>query len=260
MNELADKVAIITGGGYGIGKQIALLYGKAGAKIVIAARSVEPMKQTCAELERAGTRAVQVPTDVSKEADCAKMVDETMKAFGRVDILVNNAGISGPTKRITEMSLAEWQETLDIDLTGTWLATRAALPVMDKQRSGIILNISSGAGRRGYPMRSPYAAAKWAMIGLTQTIAGEWGQRGIRCNCICPGAIEGDRIERVMRARAEALKQPYEQIRGAFLSQAAMNRMATEEEVARVALFLATDISAGMTGQTLNVDCGSIMN
>src|SRR5258708_5353014 len=153
MNELADKVAIITGGGYGIGKQIALLYGKAGAKIVIAARSVDPMKQTCAELERAGTRAIAVPTDVSKEADCAKMIGETIKAFGRVDILVNNAGISGPTKRITEMSLAEWQETLDIDLTDTSLAPRA-----------------------------------------------------------------------------------------------------------RFAMFLATDASAGMTGQTLNVDCGSIMN
>jgi NAD(P)-dependent dehydrogenase (short-subunit alcohol dehydrogenase family) len=188
------------------------------------------------------------------------MAAETMKAFGRIDILVNNAGISGPTKRITEMSLAEWQETIDIDLTGTWLATRAVLPQMDQQRSGNVINISSGAGRRGYPMRSPYVAAKWAMIGLTQTVAGEWGQRGIRCNCICPGAIEGERIERVMRARADALKQPYEQIKAGFLSQAAMNRMATEEEVARVALFLALEGSAGITGQTMNVDCGSIMN
>src|SRR5260370_20772432 len=118
------------------------------------------------------------------------MTDEAMKAYGGVDILVNNAGISGPTKRITEMSLAEWQETLDIDLTGTWLATRAALPAMDQQRSGIILNISSGAGRRGYPMRSPYAAAKWAMIGLTQTVAAEWRQRRIRCNCILPATID----------------------------------------------------------------------
>src|SRR5260370_35227568 len=101
------------------------------------------------------------------------MIDEAMKAFGRVDILVNNAGISGPTKRITEMSLAEWQETLDIDLTGTWLPTRAALPVMDLQRPGIILNISSGAGRPGYPIRWPSAAGKWAMIGLTQTRAAE---------------------------------------------------------------------------------------
>ncbi|MDO8432640.1 MAG: SDR family NAD(P)-dependent oxidoreductase [Candidatus Binatus sp.] len=260
MNELADKVAIITGGGYGIGKQIALLYGDAGAKIVIAARSLEPMKQACAELERNGAKAIYVATDVSKEADCAKMAAETLSAFGRIDILVNNAGISGPTKRITEMSLAEWQETIDIDLTGAWLATRAVLPTMDKQRSGNILNISSGAGRRGYPMRSPYAAAKWAMIGLTQTVAGEWGQRGIRCNCICPGAIEGDRIERVMRARAEALKQPYEQIRAGFLSTAAMNRMATEEEVARVALAVVSDAYRGVTGQTINVDCGSIMN
>jgi NAD(P)-dependent dehydrogenase (short-subunit alcohol dehydrogenase family) len=260
MNELSDKVAIITGGGYGIGKQIALKYGSAGAKIVIAARSIAPMKQTCAELERIGARAIYLGADVSKEADCAKMAAETLNAFGRIDILVNNAGISGPTKRIPDMSLAEWQETIDIDLTGTWLATRAVIPVMDKQRSGNIINISSGAGRRGFPMRSPYAAAKWAMIGLTQTVAGEWGQRGIRCNCICPGAIEGERIERVMRARAEALKQPYEQIRGQFVAQSAMNRMATEEEVARVALFLALDLSAGITGQTMNVDCGSIMN
>ena len=260
MNELADKAAIITGGGYGIGKQIALLYGKAGARVVIAARSIGPMKETCAELERAGVKAIYVVADVSKEADCAKMAEETIKAFGRIDILVNNAGIAGPTKRITDMSLAEWQETIDIDLTGTWLATRAVLPAMDQQRSGIILNISSGAGRRGYPMRSPYAAAKWAMIGLTQTIAGEWGTRGIRCNCICPGAIAGDRIERVMHARADALNVPYEQVRGMFLSQAAMARMATEEEVARVALFLASDVSAGVTGQTVNVDCGSNMN
>jgi NAD(P)-dependent dehydrogenase (short-subunit alcohol dehydrogenase family) len=260
MNELAEKVAIITGGGYGIGKQIALKYGAAGAKIVVAARSLDPMKQTCAELEKLGAKAICVQADVAKEADCARMAEQTLKTFGRIDILVNNAGIAGPTKRITEMSLAEWQEVIDIDLTGAWLASRAVIPQMDKQRSGNILMISSGAGRRGYPLRSPYAAAKWAMIGLTQTLAGEWGQRGIRVNCICPGAIEGDRIERVMRARAESLKQPYEAVKAAFLSGAAMQRMATEEEVARVSLFLVSDTSAGVTGQTINVDCGSNMN
>jgi len=260
MNELNDKVAIITGGGYGIGKLIAFEYGRAGAKIVLAARSIPPMEETARQLKDAGAQVIHVQTDVSREADCARMAEATVKQFGRIDILVNNAGISGPTKRITEMSLAEWQETIDIDLTGTWLATRAVLPTMDSQRSGNILNISSGAGRRGYPLRSPYAASKWAMIGLTQTVAGEWGQRGIRCNCICPGAIAGDRIERVMRERAEAMKLPYEQVRAGFLSQSAMNRMATEEEVARVALFLVSDLSVGMTGQTLNVDAGSIMN
>jgi NAD(P)-dependent dehydrogenase (short-subunit alcohol dehydrogenase family) len=260
MDELKDKAAIITGGGYGIGKQIALAYARAGAKIAIAARSIKPMEETVAELKKLGAQAILIQTDVSKEADCARMAEQTLKAFGRIDILVNNAGIAGPTKRMTEMSLSEWQEVIDIDLTGTWLAARAVLPAMEQQRSGDILNISSGAGRRGYPLRSPYASAKWAMIGLTQTIAGEWGQRGIRCNCICPGAIEGERIERVMRARAEAMKAPYEQVREAFLSGAAMRRMATEEEVARVALFLVSSASAGMTGQTLNVDAGSAMN
>jgi NAD(P)-dependent dehydrogenase (short-subunit alcohol dehydrogenase family) len=260
MNELADKVAIITGGGYGIGKQIALKYAAAGAKIVIAARSLDPMKETCTELEKLGSKAISIQADVAREADCARIAEQTIKAFGRVDILVNNAGIAGPTKRITDMSLAEWQEVIDIDLTGAWLASRAVIPQMDKQRSGNILMISSGAGRRGYPLRSPYAAAKWAMIGLTQTLAGEWGQRGIRVNCICPGAIAGDRIERVIRARAESLKQPYEVVKAGFVSQAALQRMATEEEVARVSLFLVSAASGGVTGQTINVDCGSIMN
>jgi NAD(P)-dependent dehydrogenase (short-subunit alcohol dehydrogenase family) len=260
MTSLSGKVAIITGGGYGIGKQIALVFGRAGAKIAVAARTVEPLQQACAELERLGAMAIHVQADVAKEADCRKMIDAALEAFGRIDILVNNAGIAGPTKRIHEMTRAEWQEVLDINITGAWLASRAAIPIMDKQRSGNILMISSGAGRRGYPLRSPYAASKWAMIGLTQTLAGEWGTRGIRVNCICPGAIEGDRIERVMRARADSMKVPYEQVRAAFLQGAAMNRMATEEEVARTALYLCSDLSSGVTGQTINVDCGSVMS
>src|SRR5271163_290424 len=260
MQELKDKVALITGGGYGIGKEIALLYARQGMKIALAARSEGPLNETRAAVEKVGAPAIAIRADVSKEADCAQMVDQTVKAFGSVDILVNNAGIAGPTKRTTEMALAEWQEVLDINLTGAWLASRAAIPAMVKAHAGNILMISSGAGRRGYPLRSPYASSKWAMIGLTQTLAGEWGQRGIRVNCICPGAIEGERIERVMRARAESLGQPYEAVRAGFVGGAALHRMATEEEVARVSLFIVSDASAGVTGQTINVDCGSNMN
>lgn len=260
MKQLSGKVAIVTGGGYGIGKKIAIRYGEAGAKVVIAARTVEPMRETCAEVEKTGSEAIWLQTDVSQETDCARMVEQTIKSFGRVDILVNNAGIAGPTKRITEIAPAEWQEVLDIDLTGAWLASRAVIPAMDGQRSGNILMISSGAGRTGYPLRSPYAAAKWAMIGLTQTLALEWGVRGIRVNCICPGAIEGDRIERVIRARAESLGQPYEDVKKEFVSRAGLKRMATEDEVARTALFLVADESSAVTGQTVNVDCGTFMN
>ncbi|MBE3604037.1 SDR family oxidoreductase [bacterium] len=260
MQDLKDKVAIITGGGYGIGREIALAYARHGIKLALAARSESPLAETRAAVEKLGVSAVTIRTDVSKEADCARMVEQTVKAFGRLDILVNNAGIAGPTKRLTEMTLAEWQEVIDINLTGAWLASRAALPGMAKQKSGNILMISSGAGRRGYPLRSPYASSKWAMIGLTQTLAGEWGPAGVRVNCICPGAVEGDRIERVMHARAEALGVPYEQIRKGFESGAALQRIVTEAEVARVAVFLVSDLSAGVTGQTINVDAGSIMN
>jgi NAD(P)-dependent dehydrogenase (short-subunit alcohol dehydrogenase family) len=260
MGELAGKVAIITGGGYGIGKEIALSYARAGAHLALAARTPGPLEETCAEASKIGVKAITVRADVAKEADCARMVEETVKALGRVDILVNNAGIAGPTKRTTEMALAEWQEVIDINLTGAWLASRAAIPVMVKRKAGNILMISSAAGRRGYPFRSPYAASKWAMIGLTQTLALEWGGEGIRVNCICPGAVEGDRIERVIQARAEATKQPYDQVKRNFTSTAAMQRMVTEDEVARVALFLVSELSAGVTGQTINVDAGSVMN
>ncbi len=260
MQDLKDKVAIITGGGYGIGKEIALAYARHGIKLALAARSEGPLAETRAAVEKLGASAVTIRTDVSKEADCVRMVEQAVKAFGRLDILVNNAGIAGPTKRLTEMTLAEWQEVIDINLTGAWLASRAALPGMAQRKSGNILMISSGAGRRGYPLRSPYASSKWAMIGLTQTLAGEWGPAGVRVNCICPGAVEGDRIERVMHARAEALGVPYEQIRKGFESGAALQRIVTEAEVARVAVFLVCDLSAGVTGQTINVDAGSIMN
>jgi NAD(P)-dependent dehydrogenase (short-subunit alcohol dehydrogenase family) len=260
MDDLKGKVAIITGGGYGIGKKIAQVYAGLGVKLVLAARTVPALEETCAELKRAGAQALAIRTDVAIEADCVKMVARTIEEFGALDILVNNSGISGPTARITETSLADWQQTLDVNLTGAWLCAREALKVMGPRGSGNILNISSAAGRMGYPLRSPYVASKWAMIGLTQTLAREWGARGIRVNCICPGPVEGDRIDRVIRARAQALNQSEEQVRRAMFANAALGRMVSEEEVARAAVFLTSEASAGMTGQTLNIDAGYIMN
>jgi NAD(P)-dependent dehydrogenase (short-subunit alcohol dehydrogenase family) len=260
MQDLSGKVAIITGGGYGIGKKIAEVYAGRGVRLVITGRTVSALDETCAALKRAGAQVMALRADVSCEADCVKMVEQTVEAFGTLDILVNNAGISGPTARITETSLAEWQETLDINLTGAWLCAREALKVMGPREKGNILNISSAAGRIGFALRAPYAASKWALIGLTQTLAREWGSRGIRVNCICPGPVENDRIERVIRARAQALNQSEEQIRRAMLNNAALGRMVSEDEVARVAVFLTSEASAGMTGQTLNIDAGYIMS
>ncbi len=260
MNELRDKVAIITGGGHGIGKAIAFAYAGAGAAIAIAARGVPPMEETCAELTRIGARAIHVQTDVVSESDCARMVERAIGAFGRVDILVNNAGVAGPTARLTEISLKQWQEVIDINLTGCWLAARAVLPAMARQGGGHIVNVSSLAGREAYQMRSPYAASKWAMIGLTQTLAVEWGRNGIRVNAICPGPVAGPRIEEVIKARAKAMGLDEEQVRRSIVGRSALNRMVTEEECARVALFLVGADSAAVTGQTINVDGGIAMN
>ena len=260
MQELANKVAIITGGGYGIGREIGLLFARAGAKVVLAARSADRLESTRVEIAGQGGECIAIVTDVAKAADCARMAEQTLARFGRIDILVNNAGIEGATKITTEMTPEEWQEVIDIDLTGTWLATRAVLPAMKQQKSGGIINISSGSGRRGYPFRAPYSASKWGIISLTQTWAGEWGRSGIRVNCICPGPVVGERINRVISARAQAMDVPYEQVERGFVSQSPLQRMVTEEEVARVALFFAGDQSSGVTGQTLNVDAGFIMN
>jgi NAD(P)-dependent dehydrogenase (short-subunit alcohol dehydrogenase family) len=158
------------------------------------------------------------------------------------------------------MTLAEWNEVIDSNLTGTWLVTRAVLPAMIKQKSGNIVNIGSTAGRRGYTLRAHYSAAKWAVIGLTQTWAVEWGKSGIRVNCVCPGAVQGERIERAIKARMETLGITYERAKQGLTAGSPMGRMVTEEEVARAVLFVASDLSAGLTGQSINVDVGAVMS
>ena len=260
MNELERQTAIVTGGGQGIGREIAFALADAGARVVVTGRTPSTLAEVVAIITGQGGQALAITADVAKAEDGDRMAAETLSAFGGIDILVNNAGISGVTKSTLDMTLAEWQEVIDIDLTGPWLAAKAVLPTMTAAGHGVILNISSLAGRPGgYPLRAPYAAAKWGLIGLTQTWAGEWGRRGVRCNCICPGAIEGDRIERVIRARAESMNQPYESVKAGFTSQAALARMATETEVARTARFLCGPGATGITGQTVNVDCGTSM-
>jgi NAD(P)-dependent dehydrogenase (short-subunit alcohol dehydrogenase family) len=260
MSLLKDKVAIITGGGYGIGREIALVFAREGARIAIAARSVAPLEQTLADLKAMGCEALAIPTDVAKVADCDQMVARTIAAFGRVDILVNNAGIAGPTKTTADMEPAEWQAVIDTNLTGAWLSARASLPIFARQESGNIVNISSLSGRRGVPMRTPYVASKWAMVGLTQAWANEWGSKGIRVNCICPGPVENDRIVRVIKAAAKARAVSEDAVKTEIVAMSAMRRMVSEDEVARVALFLASEASAGLTGQTINVDAGIAMN
>lgn len=258
---LLQKVAVITGGNRGLGKVLGEAFTREGANIVIAARASETTTKTARELEAMGNRPVLVvPCDVGSEEDIVNVFKKVDSSFGRVDILINNAAISGPTKAVADLKLSEWNQTIQIDLTGQFLCAREAVRRMILQRSGAILNIGSVFGpRRPYPLRSPYAASKAGLVALTQALAWEVGREGIRVNAILPGPVEGDRIRRVWTARAEARGVPFERIQDKMLGMAAMKRLPTTDEFANLALFLCSNDSGAITGQAINLTAGMEM-
>jgi NAD(P)-dependent dehydrogenase (short-subunit alcohol dehydrogenase family) len=252
------KVAVVTGGGYGIGEAIVREFAAEGAAVVIAARSRERIESLAKAIVESGGKAIAVVTDVANEESVEHMVKRTLEAFGQLDILVNNAGIAGPTKIAPEITSAEWHETIEVNLTGAfYCAKHAAATMIERGRGGAIVNISSIAGRIGYPMRTPYAASKWGMIGLNHSLAAELGAHRIRVNCVCPGGVQGDRIDAVIKARAEAAGVPEEAVRKSLSSGVPLGRMVTAQEVARSVLFFADEKdSSGVTGQAFTVCAG----
>jgi NAD(P)-dependent dehydrogenase (short-subunit alcohol dehydrogenase family) len=262
MGRLEDKVAIITGGGQGIGKAIALAFAAEGAKVVVAARTLPKLEETVVEIRAKGREAIAIQADVTKEAEVEAMVAETVRAFGRIDILVNNSGIGGPTARVSDMNLDAWNEVIALDLTGSMLCCKHVLKYMMPQKSGNIINIGAeggrtGDGRSGYPMRTPYCCAKMGVVGLTESLSIEVGEYNIRVNAVSPAAVKGERIICVMQGRAAALGVPFEDIEAKIVHNYSLGRMAEESEVAAVALFLASDESRIITGQTVAANCGA---
>lgn len=254
--KLDGKVAIITGGGGGIGRTIALRFSLEGAAVVLAGPTEEKIKSVEKEVLSSGGRAISVHSDVAVEADVQNIVAATLGGFGRVDILVNNAGVAGPTALVQNISLEDWDRTFAINLTGTFLCAKHVMPLLIEQRSGRIINITSIAGLQAYAYRSPYCASKWAMIGFTQTLAQEGGQYGITANAIAPGPVEGPRIERVIRNRAQEMKLPYEEVVRQYVEPTALKRMVVEEDIAAMAVFLASEDGRNITGETLNISAG----
>lgn len=258
---LKDKVAVITGGGTGIGKAIAKEFSREGAAVVVAGRTVPHLEATCNEIKDAGGRASFFKADVSVEKDAVALIAEAVRLFGKLDVLVNNSGIAGPTVKVADMELDKWNETIGINLTGSMLCAREALRYMIPARKGAIINVVSeagraGDGRSGYPLRSAYCCSKMGQIGLTETLAVEVGEYGIRVNAVSPGPIQGERIFNVVRKRAEATGTSFDEILKALAANNSLKRLATEEEVAAAAVFLASDESSGVTGQTVPVSCG----
>jgi NAD(P)-dependent dehydrogenase (short-subunit alcohol dehydrogenase family) len=255
---LAEKIAVITGGGRGIGRAIALKFAGEGASVVVAARTRSEIESVAEEVRRAGGRAAAVPADVADEKNCERLIHETASQFGRVDILVNNAGEYGPVKPVEEINPAEWDRVIAVHLRGAYLLTRLVLPGMYARGSGVILNISSLSAKSAFGWGSPYAAAKAGMLGLTRVAAAEAARKGVRVNAICPGPVTETKMSKDLgQTLAERLGVSKKVQLSGFLNTILQGRGQTANEIAAAAVFLCSEQASAITGQALNVDGGA---
>jgi NAD(P)-dependent dehydrogenase (short-subunit alcohol dehydrogenase family) len=256
--KLKAQVAIVTGSGRGIGRAIALRFAKEGAAVLVTARSEKEIMAVAAEIRAAGGRAAALVADVSLEADCARIVNEALEQFGRIDILVNNAGIFGPVKPAEEISPAEWDEALAINLRSAFLLSRLVLPEMYARGSGNILNIASLAAKTAFAWEAPYAASKAGIVGLTRCLAAEGARKGVRVNALCPGPVFETKMSKElgMELSRRLNLDPKKQVED-FANTVLQGRGQTADEIAAAALFLVSSEASGMTGQAVNVDGGA---
>ena len=240
----------VTAGASGIGRAIADLFLDQGAQVHIC----DVSDTFLADFRSTHPKAGCTKADVSSDSEVKHLFDEIEKSLGGLDILVNNAGIAGPTGGVDEISSEDWRRTLDICLTGQYLCAHHAVPMLKQAGGGAIINLSSAAGRFGYAFRSPYAAAKWGVIGFTQSLAKELGPENIRVNAILPGIVEGPRITGVIQARADQYGVSYAEMEKTYLDRVSMRRMVTAQDVATAALYLASPAGRNISGQSLGVD------
>lgn len=253
------RVAVVTGASQGIGQAIARQFGAEGDVVVLAARNLEGLEKTAGMVSDAGGQPLAVETDVTSEDSVGEMVGKVVAEQGRIDVLVNNSGIGGPSGRLWEVDPAEWRSTFDVNVFGVFLVTRTVLPVMVSQGSGSVIIIGSISGKRPLFGRSSYTTTKTALIGLTRTLALEAGAEGIQVNLISPGFVAGPRIEWVIKAQAEARGIDVDEVRREFEAEAALGRLTEPEDVARAAVFLASEGARGITGADINVNSGVVM-
>jgi len=245
--DLTDKVAIITGGGTGIGRAIAIEFARAGADSTIASRNLGNLEKVAEEVKSMGRRCLPIATDVRIPEQVDNMVQKTVDEFGRVDIMVNNAGASFLCP-VEDLSPNGWDAIININLKGTFLCSKAAGKVMIQQKAGKIINLSSVAGIEGSPLMSPYGAAKAGVVDFTKTLAMEWAKHNIMVNAIAPGLIETEGVKAQMELDPEGVKE--------ILKRVPLGRYGRPEEIAYVVIFLASEASSFMTGETLVVKGG----
>ena len=249
---LDGKVAIVTGGGSGIGKATAKVFADAGAKVVITGRRNDPLRSVANKI---GGQAISC--DVSDHGQVREMFREALNIYGRVDVLMNNAGGPGPIAEVVDVDMDAWVDCLNINLVGAMHCLQEAAKVMIEQKAGSIINMSSLMGVQGYPMRSAYVASKFALIGVTETMARELGKYNVRVNALLPGAVSGKNMEDILKQRSLTEGRSIEEIeRENYTDVAALKRWVSPGEVANAALYLASDLSSAITGDKMKVDCG----
>ncbi|WP_027780509.1 SDR family oxidoreductase [Paraburkholderia caledonica] len=250
---------LVTGGASGIGLVIARAFVDAGSRVHVCDASQEAI-DALVEAENNGESNTITATfaDVSDVTAVERVFTDVQNKLGGLDVLVNNAGIAGPTGGIDDLEMDEWKQTVDVNLNAQFYFARRAVPLLrGAPNGGAIIALSSVAGRLGYAYRTPYSATKWAVVGLTKSLAIELGPVGIRVNAIQPGIVKGPRIERVIEARARQLGISYEQMEKQYLEKISLRRMTTPEEVAATALFLCSPGGSGISGQAISV-CGNV--
>jgi NAD(P)-dependent dehydrogenase (short-subunit alcohol dehydrogenase family) len=256
MGLLEGRVALITGASRGIGRAMSERFAREGAAVVCAARSADQVKETAAGISATGAKAIAIVCDAGVEDDVRRTVATAVKEFGKLDTLVNNAGDAGPTKAVQDYLVEDWRYTIDSCLTSSYLCIRFAVPEMLKAGHGAIVNISSGAGRRGLPFRIGYCSAKAGQVGMTFGMALELAPHNIRVNCVAPGAVEGERIDRVIAGQAAARGISIEQMRKAMLDRAPLKRMVTANDIVDATVFFCSDMARSISGQVLAVNAG----
>jgi NAD(P)-dependent dehydrogenase (short-subunit alcohol dehydrogenase family) len=244
---------IVTAGGAGIGRAIADAFVTAGAKVFVCdvdSAALEVMKRESATVG-------SCVADVSDPMQVDALFEQASAFLDGLDVMVNNAGIAGPTAAVEDIGIDEWNRTIAVDLNGMFYCTRRAVPMLKAAGGGSIINLSSAAGRLGFPLRTPYSAAKWGIVGFTKSLAMELGPFNIRVNAIQPGVVAGERIRSVIRNKARVLKITEQEFEAQLLSRVSLRKMVTAEDIANMALFLATPAGATISGQEMPV-CGNV--
>ncbi len=256
---LQDRVAIVTGAAKGMGSTISGALAGEGAHLVLAARERAPLEALARSLtERpGGRRYIPVPTDVTDPGAVEALARRALDEFGRVDVLVNAAGIIGPIETpLHKIAPEDWDRVLGVNLKGTFLCCRAVVPTMMERRSGKIINIAGTSGLRGYRFRAAYSSSKWALRGLTRTLALEVGPYGVNVNAICPGVVEGDRMTTIIEEKARVRNWAPDQVFHEYIEEMALRRFTKDDDIAHAVVFLASDESRQITGHEIVVDGG----